>query len=79
MEQELWDVAADMAVENAILSLGISGMPDNATSRKRRFTKIRSRDKPHIRDAISDTCVIFSFFSVLSTPAFIPIPHFDWR
>ena len=26
MEQELWDVAADMAVENAILSLGISGI-----------------------------------------------------
>lgn len=26
VEQELWDVAADMAVENAVLSLGISGM-----------------------------------------------------
>lgn len=26
MEQELWDVAVDMAVENAILSLGISGI-----------------------------------------------------
>lgn len=37
MEQELWDVAADMAVENAILSLGISGI-DIIGDRERKET-----------------------------------------
>jgi Predicted metallopeptidase (DUF2201). len=44
MEQELWDVAADMAVENAILSLGISGI-DVIGDRERRETLAMWRKK----------------------------------
>ena len=44
MEQELWDVAADMAVENAILSLGISGI-DVTGDRERRETLDEWRKK----------------------------------
>lgn len=35
MEQELWDVAADMAVENAVLSLGISGIDVTGDSERK--------------------------------------------
>ena len=35
MQQELWDLAADMAVENAILELGLSGMETSRDERKK--------------------------------------------
>ena len=35
MEQELWDAAADMAVENAIAELGLSGMELHGDDRRR--------------------------------------------
>lgn len=35
MQQELWDVAADMAIENAVLDLGLSGMEASCDEKKR--------------------------------------------
>lgn len=35
MQQELWDLAADMAVENAILELGLSGMVASRDEKKK--------------------------------------------
>lgn len=35
MQQELWDVAADMAIENAVLELGLSGMEASCDEKKR--------------------------------------------
>lgn len=44
MEQELWDVAVDMAVENAVLSLGLSGI-EVTGDRERRETLDEWRKK----------------------------------
>lgn len=35
LQQELWDIAADMAVENAILELGLSGMETSYDEKRR--------------------------------------------